>query len=122
MLTDGLREWAVGVREGDIPPGREEGMELPVILWEEGMVIPEPEGHVPNYIDLGGGLTVDEYRLPWILDALLKEHPEAERIREIYAERPGLNLEPEDAEHMIMVRLAATGEPVGLFDSRLLRA
>jgi hypothetical protein len=95
-------------------------MRLPVIRWHEGMIVPKPEGYVPQFKDVGLGKTIDEALLPWILDALLAEHPDAERLRKITTDRPGLNLE--HREDMILVKLAATGEPVGLFDRRLLDA
>jgi hypothetical protein len=94
-------------------------MRLPVIRWTPGMTVPKPEGHVPRFIEVGLGEVIDEALLPWILDALLAEHPDAERLREITREQPGLNLEREG--DMILVRLS-TGEPVGLFDRRVLDA
>ena len=94
-------------------------LNLPVIGWHEGMTVPKPEGHVPRFIEVGMGKVIDEALLAWILDALLKEHPEAERLRTVWTERPGLNVERQG--DMILVRLT-TGEPVGLFDPRLVYA
>jgi hypothetical protein len=104
-----------------------EEMRLPVIRWHEGLTVPKPEGHVPSFIEVGEAgnperppRVIDEELAAWICDALLAEHPESERLREIWTKRPGLNFELR--EDMILVKLAATGEPVGLFDRRLLNA
>jgi hypothetical protein len=98
-------------------------MRLPVLRWTEGSQIEMPEGHVPSYVDMGMGRTIDEGRLYWILDALLAEHPEAERLRKV----PGLSLAraedtgaARDYAGMLVVFLAK--EPVGMFDPRLLDA
>lgn len=104
----------------DEPTG--ESRRLPVIPWEEGFKFVEPPGYVPSFADLGLGKTVDEARLPWILDALLVEHPEAERLRAVTADQPGLDVEPQPDGTMVLVKLAATGEAIGLFDRRLLEA
>jgi len=102
--------------QAQLPIGEPEP--LPVIPWS-GKTIPLPAGHVPNFVDLGDGRTIDDHRLPVILGALLALHPEAERLRKVAADRPGLSVEPSEGS-MCMVRLA--GEPVGLFDARLLDA
>src|SRR5947209_5423251 len=92
-----------------------EGKELPVIRWQEGMEIPQPPDHVPQYVDLGLGFTVDEARLPWILDALLAEHPESERLRAEARAHPGLDIDRHH-DQLVCVILAATGESIGMFD------
>jgi hypothetical protein len=93
---------------------------LPVIRWHEGMIVPKPEGHVPRYVEVGIGRVIDEALLAWILDALLAEHPDADRLRQVITERPGLSARRQD-DGMIVV-MVATGEPFGLFDPRLLDA
>jgi hypothetical protein len=100
----------------------DEPRELPVIRWTPGMKVPEPEGRVPSYVEVGVGEVIDEERLRWIIDALLDEHPEAERLRVVAATRPGLDAEPGElrGEPMVAVRLA--GEVIGYFDPRLLDA
>jgi hypothetical protein len=44
----------------------------------------------PFYVEVGGGVVVDENRLPLILNALLARHPEADRLRQELTEHPGL--------------------------------
>ena len=93
--------------------------DLPVLRWTEDFRFAEPTGYVPEFYEIGGGVVLDEHRLPLILDALLATHPEAERIRLSARERPGLGLDL-GADGMIAVFLG--DEPVGLFDRRLLVA
>lgn len=93
-------------------------LNLPVIRWHEGMTVPRPPGHVPRYIEVGPGRVIDEALVVWILAALLSEHPESRRLREVTIRQPGLEVERRD--DMVLVRLSATHEPVGLFDPRLL--
>jgi hypothetical protein len=94
-------------------------MDLPVIRWHEGMEIPEPEGHVPDFQDVGLGFTVDIAYLYWIADALIAEHPESDRIRRVAAGKPDLSIERHDGHFL---KLILAGEVVGLFDDRLLKA
>lgn len=99
----------------------EESMELPILRWHPNVKNWLPPEHVPDYVDAGGGKTIDENRLYWIADALLETHPEAERLRAIWEKRPGLNLGP-GPDRLVRVWLAATGDKLGLFDKRWLNA
>jgi hypothetical protein len=100
----------------------DEPRELPVIRWTPGMKVPLPEGHVPSYVEVGPGEVIDEALLRWILDALLDEHSEAERLRLVAATRPGLDAEPGELHGEPMVAVRLVGEVIGYFDPRLLKA
>jgi hypothetical protein len=97
----------------------DEPISLVVLDWHEGMEVPIPPHYRPIYVDLGGGQTIDQSRLYYILGAILHEHPERERLQRIAAERPGLDMEPVPSG-MVAIRLG--GEPIGLFDPKLLDA
>ena len=99
----------------------EHEVRLPVIRYDPTIQFEEPEGYIPDFVELGDGRVIDSNRLYWLCDALLQEHPEAERLRSVWETQPGLDLEPLPAG-MVLVTLRATGEKVGLFDARWLDA
>lgn len=101
-------------------------MHLPVIRWHEGMTFPQVRGHAPSFIEVDDGAghhhVVDESRWYWICHALLTTHPESERLLALVTERPGLEIQRQREEDAMVVVAVATGEPIGLFDPRLLDA
>jgi hypothetical protein len=97
--------------------------ELPVITYEEGWTFEEPPGYQPHFVDVGEGVVVDDARLPLVLNTLLERHSEGERIRADARKGAPLGLAMDRGpDGMVSVFVNRTGELVGAFDHRLLRA
>jgi hypothetical protein len=97
----------------------DEPLSLVILDWHEGMEVPIPPDYRPVYVDLGGGKTIDQTRLYFICDAIIFKHPDRERLQRIAAERPGLDMESLPSG---MMAILLGGEPIGLFDPKLLDA
>ena len=98
----------------------DEGRQLVAIDWHEGMTVPVPSDYQPSYIEVGDGVVIDEVRLLYINAAILDEHPDSERLRQVAKEHPGLDVAPGPDSVRFTVMLA--GEPIGIVDKRVLDA
>lgn len=97
-------------------------VELPVLRWEDGMKVHLLEEYAPSYVDVGLGRKIEEHRWYWILSAVLAEHPEADRLRQVMAERSGLTVEQVRLDGEPLLAVVLGGEIIGYFDGRLLQA
>lgn len=93
--------------------------EIPVLRWDPNFKVDLPPEHVPDFVEVGDGRVIDEAMLVWIVDALLEAHPNGAELNAVLDRSPGLDLGP-GPDKLVRVWLAATGDPVGLFDRRWL--
>jgi hypothetical protein len=98
-----------------------EDVRLPIIPWAPGWKFIEPPGYEPHFVEGKDGVVIDDNRIRFILDALLDEHHAGDRIRATAGTfiPPGLAMDRGE-DGYVRVVVAATDEPVGLFDHRLL--
>ncbi len=104
------------------PESPETGPEsIPVLTWDPDWRFIEPAGYVPEFTEASDE-TIDINRLPWVLAELLRRHPHGDHLQKIAERHPGLDIQPAPEGDLFLVRLAFTGEPIGVFDRRFLVA
>ncbi len=104
------------------PDSPKQGPEaIPVLTWNPAWRFIEPPGYVPDFSEQSDE-TIDVNRLPWVLAELLSRHPHGDHLRRIAEKHPGLDISPSPEAPLFLVRLAFTGEPIGVFDRRFLVA